>query len=382
MLNETSNDEALEEGLMEYQVTKINLQESLLLSALDGSAEQLFVNYIAMYLSFEDICNLSMVNIFFSSVCRSPTIWSAIYRRDYIMNDLQRLDDTTFTKESYIRSFSDRNLRVKEAKDASNRFQKALMTAALRKRVENALDFIELRMVVPVWCISLFLSIILFCQKIDGLDISFWVCTIPLLISLVYSLVCLSIVKYIYNHRSDSAQSAFHDLWSGFTGPVVLFFKDVIHKSPFMILVSVFIGVLCILQVVFVSIKLSSSTPVAVRYQFAWGLVFLPLWILFAFGCGLPFSRRRIDTGIIGLFLLIIWIPFFVFFVCLTVKLQQTDYNPSKRHHIRLVNMLIPFWIIEAAIMVVSLGFAVVGLYRFVDLYYIWRDAVSSDCCC
>jgi hypothetical protein len=369
--------------------------KSAVLSKLNGAADQLFISCIATYLDFSDVCNLTITCRYFSRICLSPAIWSYLYDRDfnccydyhsntnsskivggeydYISNIqmagpcLSNMPNNmiTMSKRSYLDNHAQRHARVLTAKQENIQFQTELLRAARRRNVEDALDYTQLRAVAPLCLMALFLSITLFCQKVDGLDVSYWVCCIPIFISLGYFAVCVLFVKYVHYRRED-ASSIFYQCWTDFSGPIVFFVRKVLHKSPTMIALTFACTVLSILQVALIAVKLSKFTPLDVQHGLSWGWVFLPVWCLFSMFCALPASRVvRQEIGIFVSVLLLVWIPFFIFFVCLTVKLYAQEYHSGNHENLGLVFIFIPFWIIEGIAMLAALLFLAYGIYQW-----------------
>lgn len=338
---------------------------SPVLCMLSGLADQMFICEISSYLDFDDICKLASTCRYFAKVCESPIIWSIVYKRDFICTDSQpdKKVSTTTTKDAYLKNYSLRQGRVLKAKKDEVEFQKKMASAATRKKVQEVLDIVQLRAVMPLCLTSLFLSTVLFCQKVDGLNISYWMCSVPILFSVTYFGLSVLFVKYVHSRR-DTATSIFYDCWTDFTGPVVNFVRYVLHKSRMMTAVATMCALLSIAQVALVAAKLSSSTPERTRRQLAWGYVFLPLWCFFALFCALPITKRvRGEMFVFLALLLLVWIPFFILFVCLTVKLHAQE-KGRENENIRLVYIFIPFWIIEGVAVLAPMAFLGFGLYR------------------
>jgi hypothetical protein len=69
--------------------------------------------------------------------------------------------------------------------------------------------------------------------------------------------------------------------------------------------------------------------------------------------------------------LVLLWLPLLILFICLTVKLngQDNHFYTAKSGSMRLALIFIPFWIIEASVMVGSLLFLIYGIIRLWDGY-------------
>jgi hypothetical protein len=72
------------------------------------------------------------------------------------------------------------------------------------------------------------------------------------------------------------------------------------------------------------------------------------------------------EIGLYAICLLFLWLPFFVFFVCLTVKLSGQDKRSSGEERISLSLIFIPLWLMEGALMLITLCFLIHGLYKYV----------------
>ena len=120
---------------------------------------------------------------------------------------------------------------------------------------------------------------------------------------------------------------------------------------------------MCILQVILIAAKLSNEDSDISEYSLPWGAVFFPIWCFFAAYFLVPFICS-FETSTLVFNFVLIWIPMFIFFVCLTVKLSEEDKTPSKRS-IRLALVLIPFWLYESFIMAFSFFFLIYGIYKF-----------------
>lgn len=230
--------------------------------------------------------------------------------------------------------------------------------------LEDILDLTQVRLILPLIIGCIFLTIILLCQRIDGLDISYWMCFIPLLVALLYTVLSFRVLQVVRKHQF-SASHILRGLWTNFRSPLVFIYQELLGSQMSAVYGTIALLVLCILQVMLVATKLSPSTPQDIRDHFLpWGVVFIPIWLCFALYCALPVAFRSIDPGAFVASIVLFYVPLFVFFVCLTVKLVGEQHHTGHRR-IRLALMLIPFWILEALILLGSLMFLISGIDRY-----------------
>jgi hypothetical protein len=346
---------------------EISLNDSNL-AILGGAMENIFLMHILPYFNSFDLCNLSQTSKYFYRLSASPKLWNILYNIDFV---IENFDDTPApienqitTKKLYIDRYKEYNQKIKICKQEKTQFLLETNRLERVRIIEIILDFTQVRLILPVLTISIFLSITLFCLKIDGLNISYWVCSIPVLFSLVYVIVSLKIVQLLHN-KQFSTTSLLRGLWNNFRGPIKFFFQDIIGESTTMMYCTLCIVLLIILQIVLISIKISKLTSQSVKNDLSWGAVFSPIWVFFTLFCIVPFSRIRHDPAIFVIAFVLLWIPFFVLFVCLTLKFDGQN-NHSKEKNLRLAFIFIPFWIIEGSFLLFAAIFLIYGIQRFV----------------
>ena len=120
------------------------------------------------------------------------------------------------------------------------------------------------------------------------------------------------------------------------------------------------------LQLALIVIKITS------QFTFInWGAVLSPLWLFLAFFCVLPCCQDvgnfRMDPVLYFGCMLVLWVPFVIFFICLAVKLQTRD------PRISIALIFVPMWVIEGFFMVLNVVYLAVGIMRSVT-----HDAVSK----
>jgi hypothetical protein len=218
--------------------------------------------------------------------------------------------------------------------------------ARKRRKVESALDLTQMRLPFFLFFSSIFLSITLFCLRVDGvLDatvISLWGCALPLLICIGYFALSAVVTKQLYlqQFRSSHQASHFSSLWVHFeSSPKSLLFDEQRQKLTgfWLLLLILLLGAA---QVVLVGLKLSdglSHGSGGGASAWPWACVFVPLWALFLLYCAAPvvyafvdFAQRRFDITIFiagkyvllvlycfVLFCLLVCLVWFVWFACL-----------------------------------------------------------------
>jgi len=248
--------------------------------------------------------------------------------------------------------------------------------------LQSFLDCTQVRILIPLPLLSLVTSIILFGLYADGLNISIWTCSAPLLFYFLYLGFCIIIHMVVYSRQSD-AQSIWHGLWTNVRGPLRLVFTDLLGGSYYLTLLAIFAALVCSVQVWLVALKLSSQNhleseqeqqqqqqhvdngvPGSISKFLPWPLVFLPIWCLLALYCLAPLTRCITEPSTFFIGLVTFWIPFFIFFVCLSIKLDGQERHKMVGSNIRLALIFMPFWLIEGAILITSLLFLLFGIYR------------------
>ena len=264
---------------------------------------------------------------------------------------------------------------------------------------EIILDVIMVRLLVILPFLTSFLSLLLIGLHFDGYPINLWICATPVLFLFVYVLFCVVLTKYV-KARQFSSKSVFYGLWNHLHSPFKLLFKESVATarereaqgtrwnscncrssnrcraiSPGVTCV-LFVFLLVLAQIILVTLKLSSldlsSTLYGQLTALTWGVVFVPIWCMFALYCMLP-GFRVVQAPMFLTGLIVLWAPFFISMVCLTVKLNAVCSSNSSSasstaagssNDIRLAYIFMPFWVIEGIIIVFSSLFLVVGYKR------------------
>jgi hypothetical protein len=254
---------------------------------------------------------------------------------------------------------------------------------------ENFLDIVVIRILIIFPFLASFLSLLLLGLYFDGYPINIWICAFPVLFFFVYVLLCVALLKYVKNNQF-TPKSYFSGLWANLRTPLKTLFSETpvrdretggFHNNnrrcccfttqwgsnhccygsctnPRIIL-SVILFFLLLIQIILITLKLSaqssSSGTTPSMYNTTWGVTLIPLWCIFALYC---FSSNIIKQDTVFMNILIfLWTPFFILSICLTVKLDGINNIP-------LAYIFIPFWLMEAVILIFSLIFLIVGYKR------------------
>ena len=118
-------------------------------------------------------------------------------------------------------------------------------------------------------------------------------------------------------------------------------------------------------EVFLLSAKLSGGSDVSLsNTKIPWGVVFIPFWCMFTSFLLSPLLGCFREIGVYYICMTIIWLPLFIFSVCLTIKLSGEDSN-DETQDIKLSVIFVPLWLIEGIIMLATLGFLVHGVVKY-----------------
>ena len=349
---------------------------------LGGAVDEILVMNILVYLNAGELASLSLTNRYFCKLCQTTIIWNALYRRDFIIDDSMEQSETasqlslrptlhslitthptitSYTKTLYIRRFNEYNQRIEHAKEEAQQSIIAARHSARVHIIENILDITQIRILSSLFIGSIILTIILFCQKIDGLKISYWLCFLPLLISFLYILLSLLLLRYleIYN---TSTTNYLRGLYTNFRSPLNFIYQEVCNRQKSLLYLIILFIIISIIQILLIIFKLSPTIIVGLNHHsFSWSMVFIPIWLLLLLYCCLPCLTGNIEAGPYIATIILFYIPILIYFICLCIKLTGIDDNSSYRK-MRLALILIPFWVIEGCFMLGTLAFFIFGL--------------------
>ena len=331
--------------------------------------------HIVSYLSVADVASLQLTNQYFRRICSSKLVWNLLHNKNFRAESFAaqsgRISPTDFnstiqehTKAQFIERYRDYIIRIRLGKDWDVEAQEETLRAARVRSVENFLDLTQVRVIIPLFLASIILSITLFARKVDGLEISYWVCFVPLLVALVYVALSFFLLKVLHRYEGSPKQ-VLRGIWDNFRGPVIFVYQEILGAQLRLVYAVLGLLVVFIIQVLLVATKLSTSTPNELQEHYLpWPVVFIPIWLCLVLYCALPVFVRNIDAGAFLSLMCLFVVPTLIFFVCLTVKLSGAQDNSPQRN-IRLALMLIPFWILEGVILLGSLLFLLIGIHRY-----------------
>jgi hypothetical protein len=352
-----------------------------LLMRLSLPMDSFFIIQVATYLYAVDLLSVSRISKHFNAISKQPLIWQYYAYRDFqlpiskpnvLQNNTKKgpqsggkkeTDENITIQQQYMNHYQQYKQKILNNKTETIDVEYEVKRVALSQYVGNLIDISQFRLATPTVFASIFLSITLFCQKVDGLNIPYWSCAIPATIGCLYVIFSFIMIKKIHDENYNS-KSIFKGMFDELAGPLVYTYKDSYYYSSESMWYTIIMISLTILQLLFLIIKLSSFIPMSTREDFSWGLVFLPMWIyrvVFWYSFFQLDEDEPEEEGLWYAMLIGFWIPFVIFFICLTIKLE---YNDDGKGHIRLVYMLIPFFLIEGMILLVGLYSTGVSIIR------------------
>ena len=318
---------------------------------------------ILSYLTAKDLSNLSVVCKHLLSDTSLPQLWKVLIDKDFIEADVQNGEYSKSTYVSLLTSLSERVIRARSEKsqieDDKYRQNRIFF-------LQIFLDVTQLRIMAILPPFSLFLTVLMLSLKFDGNDIAGWICFVPIIFLIFYVILSIGVASLIYRHQF-LPDSMLRGLWSQMCGPIRMFYTDFMSQSSSGTCVSILVLCLCIMQTCLLSAKLTGPSNGESNLSIPWGIVFLPIWCLFLLYCLYPVFggiREVHDAGPFAASLIFAWVPLFIFFVCLTTKLNGNDARTADGE-IRLALIFMPFWIYEGIIMVSVSVFLLHGVYRF-----------------
>eukprot|EP00602_Paraphysomonas_sp_CaronLab_P000355 CAMPEP_0185033646 /NCGR_PEP_ID=MMETSP1103-20130426/22777_1 /TAXON_ID=36769 /ORGANISM="Paraphysomonas bandaiensis, Strain Caron Lab Isolate" /LENGTH=426 /DNA_ID=CAMNT_0027569991 /DNA_START=25 /DNA_END=1302 /DNA_ORIENTATION=- len=341
------------------------------------------VLHILEYLTAAEICNLSNVSRSLYVISQAPVIWKSLLLMDFSFEDSEvaTIRDTPNTvperlcsspidtelavasKAFYARQLRVVQSRINRAKEAKLRL---LQECAVDRRIrvaECCLDSLMVRSFVPLPAGCIFVTLLMVALRADGLDVSIWFCLLPVLFLLTYHLFTVGITCLLHRYRHTSTASL--ALWTHLSSPAQYFYTHIASESVRAAQGACLVSVLLLLQMVVIGLKVASSTPTLLHESFSWGLVFTPLWMIFSLYLLLPvLGIANGNPGAYVAGLVFFWVPFFVLFVTLAVKLDGEE-SGQRSGRLRLALILIPFWIIEGIAMLGTLIGFLTGLQRY-----------------
>lgn len=317
---------------------------SLMFPLLHGSDDLTLV--ILSYVNPEDLHN-TIVNHATLTIIRNNRLWKDIFERDFHKSQLNLLIvDNDFDieaqgyRQAYIESYRAFKYKMLSNMDQLEQIDIEMRSHSQLKNKLNWIDAFQFRIMLPLPFLSITLTCLLFALKLDNIsNISYLACFLPLILFVSYFFGCLVYTAY---------QSKIQDsvVWQSMAGPLRVMFSTRIANQPGILFSAV---LLLLLQLILLVLKFSTPT-----LDVSWGLIFLPLWLLSALFCLLPVVQCTYSpvfcTG------LLLWIPLFVLFVCLAVKLNKEEHGKKS---FLLAEILVPFWLLEVFFLIATVLFVV-----------------------
>ena len=337
------------------------------------------------YLSAEELVQISSVSRGFCNTSMTPMLWKELLTRDFRLtpSEVSTLDQEPIifgsplsnrllsrktenrtslsaSRECYLHRLRGLKSRVAIARDRCEEYGSDLVLDSKKAVMEIIIDMLLLRSFMPLVLASFFASILLVAMWVDGsMKASIYFGLLPLFICIFYVLFCILLNALLYTKREESG-TVLGKFWANVRGPIQYMYVEVFEENNISVVVSVVALLLLLAQMVMLGFKLGGES--SITFNMEWEMVFIPTWLLFALSLISP------CIGCIGMSLFVVlfiflWIPFFVFFLCLSLKLKGIE-NHSKFANMRLSLILMPFWILEGAAMLGSLGALIEIIYR------------------
>jgi hypothetical protein len=262
---------------------------------LGGSSEDIFGSVILRFLSSEDISRFASSSKYCLSLVNRSRVWRDMVKYDFWGTQIDLIGgESALDGKDYQKLYSDMkqrvinmqtNLRIK--KDA-DKFEDSVFYWT------NIIDIIQLRLLIPLIALSIFISVLLFCLKYDGrLHTSPWVCAIPFyfLLGFVYFNVYLIVWVDWKRYSSVGSESSriWDTVWKRASGPLFVLMNDDEERGRKFIYALLLIVSLITTQIVLICWKLSNNYNDSTSYQSdptsdgptSWGVILVPLWLLF-----------------------------------------------------------------------------------------------------
>ena len=317
---------------------------------------------ILEFLSAQDLCHLSQCSKFCHLATLQGHLWNQLTAVDFSANAENLLhNDHAYAHEEVYGGYIpiERNKykaiytvvcnRIRRAQDTR---QQVLDEEALERKmevVERCIDFSQFRFFIVLPGLVALATLILFGLKYDGASFSVWYCLAPLFFFLLYILVGV-IISWLFFRARQNLNSSLRNFWMNMRSPVNTLYENILEGNlggKIFVCIAYF---LFACQLIFLGIKLSGDVRAMDNTKFDWGIVFLPLWLLFAMYLCVPIIWRNVN-GAYPVVLVLLWLPFLIFFICIAIKLNRNE-NDARTLSMDLI--LIPFWIIEGVFLLVG----------------------------
>jgi len=355
------------------------LQKLSIIDHIGGFIDELFIMNVLPYIKLVDIIHLSITCKTFHRLSQSTYVWNILYRHDFITE--QRILQMTvvermITHEKQHSIFYTKDMyrqRYIEIHDRLNRFEEGLeesrmMLLRFRKQhaIEIILEYTQIRIMIPLLFIVTFITAILLSSKLEGSNISYWFCFLLVIIYLTYIMISMVFTIYLHSKQFDLT-SVFFGMWINFKSPLSYVYEELLLndvKKGYCLVISIF---LVLLQVILVTMRLSINDNQYIQNDLTWAVELIPTWALIL---GYLFSPMIFGTDRIWLhILLVVVLPFMLFFISISFNLNGTQLNLNHRN-VSLSIIFIPFWIIEGFVLTICLLFLRSAVIRYRDRCY------------
>jgi hypothetical protein len=383
-----SSTTVVKQNIDSDEISRLWKQQSTLLCVSEAVGDFILLEVFS-YMSSEELCLISTTCRKFCTLAVAPPLWKELNMRSFyivpdeilsqpslsIVDQVKNAVAHTMWSEpklvptvvDYQQIYRSAFTRMKlagqsESRDASQFYEVHGQDEQLF-RLGRLMDLLEIYIYVPLVAITILLFVVLMALKVDGaVKMSYWMVFGPLFLLFSYTLFCMGISSLVHSQRYNSA-SVFCGLGEHFSSPI----HEIVKEAPRAGKVCAGVVVLlCIVGCCTLCLKLTGYPSGA----FGWGLVFLPAWALLFLFCTTPCFGVIEDVGVFVLIGILGWVPAFTVFLCLTLRLdaqeQHTGGTDGKLHYenLRMAIMFIPFWIIEAVVMLGMLIFFCLAFYR------------------
>jgi hypothetical protein len=333
-------------------------------------------NDILSYLSAPDLCRLSCCSREHYKIASTKSLWTDLTIADFLESDIAAAGSACPESwDGLQRVWKHKYKLVKEsvcakigaAKDIRQRIEYEERLEKKLALFERCLDLTQFRLLITLPPISLLASLILFGLKFDGASYSMWFCFLPLFVTLGYVALCILVSMWLCRQQ-HRAGSPLQSTWQLVSGPLNWTYENLIKsQSRVSIILFSLTYFLVSAQLVLLGLKLSSDvSALRTSRHFEWGVVFLPLWLLFALFCAIPIAWQVNGTFIVVVGL--VWIPLLIVLVLLAIKLNDGPATDRNNFHLDLI--LIPFWIIEGIFLLGASVFLGIGYLRYEKLHF------------
>ena len=293
---------------------------------LDTIPEDLLF-WILNFLTVKEICQVSSVNKLLFSISESDHVWKDNLLRNYRITPnitTTNPDSDIFAATNNMKlMYKEEKARIKSATAAISLINKEFAierkTESYSNVIGSILDITQIYILIPLTVICVILSIILIALKLDNSALTVLDCFIPLLILVVYVIFCCCITGYLY-YYNDLNYSVFNGIWQRMESPI----KFITEPAPFWFnLQLITVCLLLITFLVLLALKLTPSSPVHLT---PWGVVFLPVWVLFLSYLSRPCVQCSRDKLVYFMILFFVWLPLLVLCICVTERLESVDH--------------------------------------------------------